>query len=396
MSGAGLERFLVVDDETFMRSMIKRVLGALDYQDVQTAAHGREALEILDGGEIPDVVLCDLNMREMDGVEFLRHLAGRQFRGAIILVSGEDRRILMTAESLARVHELNVLGSISKPVTPAAIKGLLNGYAPAAAAPERRAAPEFSTVDIRAALDRNQFEPFFQPKVSAADRSVQGAEVLARWRHPEHGLVPPGLFIPLAEREGLIAPMTNQIFAKAMNAGSSWAMRGRQLKLSVNVSVDMLTDLAISERLFAGAEEAGFDPSNLMVEVTESRLMQDLASTLETLVRLRLRGIGLSIDDFGTGYSSMEQLKRVPFIELKIDRAFVFGAHKDADARAILESSVELARRLDLVTVAEGVEDDDDWKQVVEAGCDQVQGYFIARPMPADEFGGWLEAHGDG
>lgn len=384
-------RFLVVDDETFMRSMIKRVLGTIAMTDVNTAAHGLEALDLIDAGDVPDVVLCDLNMPEMDGVEFLRHLAGRQYHGGIILVSGEDRRILMTAESLARVHELNVLGSISKPVTPQAVSALLADFKVEVTPARRGESREFTAGDIRAALDRDEFEPFFQPKVSTSDRSVQGAEILARWRHAEHGLIPPGLFIPVAERDGLIREITAQIFSKAMNAGAEWSRGGHMVKLSLNVSVDMLTDLEIVKRLSDGASSAGFDPHQLVVEVTESRLMQDLASTLETLVRLRLQGIGLSIDDFGTGYSSMEQLKRVPFVELKIDRAFVYGAHRDPDARAILESSVELAKRLGLYTVAEGVEDQEDWDQVVAAGCDQVQGYFIARPLPAAEFGDWLD-----
>ena len=387
-------RFLVVDDEDFMRNLIVRVLGRLGCEQVTTTESGTHALDVFDtADDEPQIVLCDLNMPGMDGIEFLRHLAERDFGGAIVLISGEDRRILQTAESLAQAHALNILGAISKPVTPPQLTEVLSKFAgarAAAAAPAARPDDDAISLDeLRAAIAGDQLEPFFQPKISVATRELVGVEALVRWRHPERGLVPPFMFIPLAEENGLIDPLTDVVFDKAMARGGEWRADGLNIKISVNISVDSLTNLELPDQIATRAAAAGVDPANVVLEVTESRLMQDVARTLETLTRLRLKGIGLSIDDFGTGYSSMEQLQRIPFVELKIDRAFVNGTATNADARAILQSSVDLANKLELSTVAEGVEDQDDWDQVATAGCDEVQGYFIARPMPSGELLGW-------
>ena len=151
-----------------------------------------------------------------------------------------------------------------------------------------------------------------------------------------------------------------------------------------------MNDLDWPDAMAAMVESAGLQPNSITFEITESRLMEHIVVALDILSRLSLKRFNLSIDDFGTGYSSMEQLQRIPFSELKIDRAFVRGAGEDASARAILESSVLLARNLDMKVVAEGVETDEDWNVVAELGCDQVQGYYVARPMPADQLHKWL------
>lgn len=173
------------------------------------------------------------------------------------------------------------------------------------------------------------------------------------------------------------------------------AAQGLDLKIAVNVSADSLVRLDLPELILDTADRCGVEPTRIVLEVTETKLMRDLKGPLEILTRLRMRGVSLSIDDFGTGHSSMEQLKRIPFTELKVDRAFVHGAAKDMSARAILESSVSLGRSLSMTIVAEGVEDQTDWDLIASIGVDVVQGYFVARPMPADEFEAWLRARRD-
>ena len=175
-----------------------------------------------------------------------------------------------------------------------------------------------------------------------------------------------------------------------MTFGGKWRADGLDLKIGVNFSVDNLNQLDLPEWIVSVASEEGMDPSKVILEVTESRLMEDVTKPLEILTRLRLKRIGISIDDFGTGFSSMEQLKRIPFEELKIDRAFVFGAAGDPSARAILESSVDLGKRMGMSLVAEGAETQEDWDLVAELGCDMVQGYFVAKPMPGDELPSWI------
>lgn len=389
-------RFLVIDDEEVVRRVVVRVLGKLGCTAVATAASGLEALSQMDAASVspgsePNLILCDLNMPGMDGVEFLRHLAARGYRGAIVLISAEEERVLETARNLAEAHALNVLGAISKPVTPDGLSRVLAAYTGLASKEARPAGGSMSADEVRAGLEADEFEPFFQPKVGLPQGQVVGAEALVRWRR-DGRLIPPGMFITTAEESGLIDALTDRVFGKAMDAAAAWRRSGFELKVSVNVSVDSLADYALPDRFAARAEAAGVDLASVMIEVTESRLAQEVAAALETLTRLRLKRMGLSIDDFGTGYSSMVQLKRVPFVELKIDRAFVHDAHRDRHALAILESSVGLAKRLGLTTVAEGVEDQADWDQVAAAGCDQIQGYFVARPMPAEEFLEWVAA----
>lgn len=195
----------------------------------------------------------------------------------------------------------------------------------------------------------------------------------------------------MAEENNLIDDLTDVVYVKAMKQAKQWLDQGDKFKVAVNLSIDSLNRLDLTDFLINTAMEQGVDPSQVVIEVTESRFMEDIKGPLETLTRLRLKGALLSIDDFGTGYSSMEQLKRIPFTELKIDRAFVYRAWENKEARAILESSVSLAKSLNLMTVAEGVEDQADWDLIESLGVDIVQGYFVAKPMPAREFDDWLD-----
>jgi EAL domain-containing protein (putative c-di-GMP-specific phosphodiesterase class I)/CheY-like chemotaxis protein len=386
--------FLVVDDEVFIRKLIIRVLGKMgaDGDKISSSENGADALALLDDTpQAPDIILCDLNMPDMDGVSLMRHLATRKFRGGIILVSGEDQRILQAAEDLARAHDLNFLGALAKPVTPEGLQKLIAQYDPQASQRTERAGVELSAEDLKTAIDNKDIFVVFQPQVSATTRELMGVETLARWIHAEKGFIGPDIFVHLAEETGLIDDLTELVVDLAVKQGAEWLADGRDIKISVNISVDNLNNLDMPEYLGNKCAEAGMDSRNLVLEVTESRLMEDIVTPLEILTRLRMKGHELSIDDFGTGHASMEQLKRIPFSELKIDRAFVNGAHRDPGALAILKASVDLAKSMNMLIVAEGVEDQDDWDLVERLGCDIVQGYFSAKPMPAADIDGWLE-----
>jgi EAL domain-containing protein (putative c-di-GMP-specific phosphodiesterase class I) len=179
------------------------------------------------------------------------------------------------------------------------------------------------------------------------------------------------------------------VFTKAMGHLGEWTRQGHALQVSVNISADNLNHFDLPDVLADIARKAGVDPSQVELEITESRLMNNLSTSLEIITRMRLIGFGLSIDDFGTGYSSMEKLKQMPFSELKVDRAFVFGATSDPVARAIFESSVKLGHALNMQVVAEGAETQADWDLTATLCCDQLQGYVVAKPMPAGEFINW-------
>ena len=392
---AGL-RFLLVDDEPFVLNLTKRVLNKLGARDVTAISDGREALDMIDRGDVvPDVILCDLNMPIMDGVEFLRHLGERKVTSAIVLVSGEDQRILQTAESLAKSHDLYVLGAIKKPIRLQALEALLGAYDRSRTAlPVRGIEQPITEAELTEGIASDAVTLVFQPKVAVRSKQVIGVEALARWRHPTRGILGPGAFIPLAEESGQIHALTEAVFTTAMVQAGEWRAGGYDLSMAVNFCADSLRRLDLPEYLLRCAAAEGIDPSRVTLEITESRVMRDLRVSTEILTRLRMKGMGLSIDDFGTGHASLEQLKRVPFTELKVDRAFVFGASNDASARAILESSINIGKSLGLNVVAEGAETQEDWDLVEKLGCDVVQGYFVSKPQPPEELPGWIDNWG--
>ncbi|MET0342102.1 MAG: EAL domain-containing response regulator [Polyangiales bacterium] len=382
-------RVLVVDDDELMLDLAITALEELGFRHIASAQSGIDGLLKLEERKC-DVVLCDLNMPGMDGVEFLRHLSARNYEGAIVLMSGEDTRILRTAESLAKAHGLNVLGAVEKPISPESLS-MLTSVTKSSRRPSSPTQLTISTDELREAIANDEISVYFQPKLRVDDGVVSGVETLARWKHAEYGYVPPSLFIALAERDGLIDEVTRAILGKALREAGRWRKAGYDLSIAINVSTQTVGRLDLPEFVERTARECGVEPSRVMVEVTETQLMRDLTRSLDTLTRLRLRRIGLSIDDFGTGYSSLEQLQRVPFVELKIDRAFVDGASHDAAARAILESSIDLAKKLGLVTVAEGVEHREDYMLLKQLGCDLVQGWLFAPAMPAEALLPWID-----
>lgn len=382
---------LVIDDEEFMRDFLCTVVEKVGLGNISSAASGKDALDIILSRDEPfDFMFCDLQMPVMDGVEVIRHLTEINYSGGVVLVSGEDQRILETAHGIAEVRGLNVIGSLSKPVSVESLCNLLAGYQES----DKKAfwsAPEVSVDELEAALNNGNIIPYFQPQIEIQSGAVKGVETLARWNHAEKGMIPPDIFIELAEQHQLINGLTDTIIEQASKQGASWAQQGHKFRISINLSMDNLDSLDYPDHIEALVRSTGMDIKSLIFEITESRLVKDFSTCLDILTRLRLKGPELSIDDFGTGYASMEHLKRMPFGELKIDRAFVNGAHSDGTARAILESSIYLAKQLAMTTVAEGVETKEDWDLVESLGCDLVQGYYIAAPMDSDSFNDWLE-----
>jgi EAL domain-containing protein (putative c-di-GMP-specific phosphodiesterase class I)/ActR/RegA family two-component response regulator len=386
-------KILLLDDEPYMLKLIGLMLRNLGFTQVTAFSDGRAALEFVDGSDhAPDLILLDLNMPEMDGIEFVRHLVDRQYNGSLILVSGEDERMLQTAESLIRAHRMSVLGRIQKAVTPQTLASLLKTWVPPAAQQLSTARQPYSASEVRAAITQGELVNFYQPQVLVSTGQIVGVETLVRWRHPVHGLVFPDQFIGIAEEHGLIDDLTAAVLAEALSQLKTWLDMGLQLRVAVNVSMDNLASLDFPDFVAKEAAEANVAPRNLVLEVTESRLLKDLRAPLEILTRLRLKRFGLSIDDFGTGHSSLSQLRDFPFDELKVDHSFVHGAAQDETIRAIYDASLGLAKHLNMVSVAEGVEDMADWHFLRRTGCRLAQGYFIARPMPAAELPAWMES----
>ena len=246
------------------------------------------------------------------------------------------------------------------------------------------------TAQLHSAIDDGQLEVHFQPQADTRTGAVTGAEALVRWRHPEHGLMPPAAFLPLAERAGLMGPLALLVLEQAIGACAGWRAAGHDLTVAVNLSVTNLMDPDLPAEVAALLREQGLDPRALELEITEDVVMADAVGPIGVLHELKELGVRLSLDDFGTGYSSMAYLKHLAVDALKIDRSFVRDMAESPEDAAIVRSIVALAHALDLVVVAEGVASSRAWFAVRDAGCDLAQGYQLGRPMPETAFGEWL------
>lgn len=386
-------RFLVVEDHGFQRKALLQMLARLGAAELLEAADGDAALRILGTGERRvDIVISDLDMPGMDGLEFIRRVGALPAAPAIVALSAMDSSVLAAVENMAGAYGIPLLGGLTKPLAPEQLLALLARYVPPAdSAPAAAAAPAAALADIRSGLERGEFEPFFQPKVELAGGRVEGFEALARWRHPEAGWLAPQVFLEAMEENGLVDALTDTMLQQSAAWCRQWRARGLDLSVSVNLSVRSLADLGLADRLTAIVLQAELDPRHVVLEITESTAASGhLGAALENLARLRLKGFGLSIDDFGTGYSSVQQLGRIAFTELKIDRSFVRDAPARESARIILQSSLEMARRLRLVSVAEGVEHAAQWRLLRDLGCQLAQGYLVAAPMEAARVPAWI------
>jgi diguanylate cyclase (GGDEF)-like protein len=246
--------------------------------------------------------------------------------------------------------------------------------------------------ELRRAIDTGALTVHYQPKVALRDNELLGAEALVRWRHPEHGLVPPSDFIPVAEHTGLIVPVTRIVLRAALEQCARWAEGGRQLDVAVNLSSRCLADVEFPAEVQAMLAEFKVEPHRLTLEITENGMVGDTERPLPALFRLHQLGVRLSLDDFGTGYSSLSYLRRLPVDEVKIDKTFVLGMATDSGDLAIVRSIVDLSRHLGLTAVAEGVETEMTRALLQDMGCDAAQGFYFSRPLSAERFDAWLAA----
>lgn len=387
--------FLIVDDHAFQRDSLRLLLSQLGATRIAEAADGQDALTILFGADKAfDIVICDLDMPNMDGMEMIRHLS-RHHHPSLILCSAHEPSLLASVATMSEAYGSRLLGVMEKPVRRNLLAALIakHAAAPAASMPHvQKEMPHYSVERIVEGMEHGEFEAFFQPKVDIATGRVTGAEALARWRHPEHGLVPPIAFIPQLEGQGPIEQLTGVMLRQAVRACLACRSAGIPLTVAVNVSVRSLADLGMADQIMDIVKDESGSPQDIILEVTETEAASNLGRELENLARMRIAGFGLAIDDYGTGYSSMQQLTRISFTELKIDRSFVAGAATRPAVRFALESSLAMAKNLQLSSVAEGVEDQADWNLLRELGCGTAQGYYIARPMDLETFLQWCRS----
>lgn len=379
---------LILEDDDFQRDIIANMLSSLGIASIFSAGNGKQALDIVHGANSKpiDVALCDLNMPEMDGMEFLRHLGEEHQNIAAILISSLDGKLLSSVGRMTQMYGIQLLGVIEKPVVQASLKEHLLKLGSSTTKVKQSPARSFTLDEILHGIRSGQFEPFFQPKVDMKTGRIVGAEALARWMHPDHGVIGPGAFIPLLEQTGNIDDLTFNILRKSAAAIRSFHDKGHLLTVSVNLSLVSLDDTALADMISRTVREAGVNPQYIVLEITESAAMTNIGPALENLARLCMNGFALSIDDYGTGSSNLQQLTRIAFSELKIDQSFVNDFANNKALRIVVESSIDMAHKLMVKSVAEGVETQQDWNALAAIGCDTVQGYFIAQPIDLAAF----------
>jgi len=405
------QRVLILDDEPMIGRTIAHIAESAGLE--AHCASDSADFFVQAAAWAPDVIILDLIMPAMDGVQIMAELAKRGCGAAIIITSGVDGRVLDAAGRSAAEHGLLIAGVLAKPFLPAALREMLcrslsaSGNPPvprpAAAGP-----PPVTRAELQRALREHQLFMLYQPKLQCRSGALAGFEALVRWRHPVHGVIGPDRFLPLAEGSALMDQLTREVFALSLtwfadlcadtsDAARELSARTRAvMTLSINVSAPSLDNVDLFDELESRCHALNIPPERVILELTETSAMLDPVASLDMLTRLRMRGFQLSIDDFGTGYSSMLQLVRLPFSEIKVDKSFVITAGQSNESCSVIRSVIDLGRSLGLTSTAEGVEDAATLDYLREAGCDLVQGYHLARPMPAHEVRGWVHEHDAG
>ncbi len=386
---------LIAEDDDFQRNIIVEMLRSLGLHSIFEAANGHEALEIIRNANPKiDLIFSDLKMPKMDGMEFLRHLSKENHHIEIVILSAMDKKLLSAVNKVSSLYDIKLLGAIEKPMNLQQLKNILSksGKTQVDHKPKQGLKEfNFSVEEILEGIRQKQFKPYLQPKVDLNTGQIVGAEALARWIHPEHGVILPYAFIPKLEESKQIDTLTFMMLEESALACQSLLDKNYTTHIAVNLSLVSLNNPDIAEKITSVIKKAGVDPKYITLEITESTAMTDAPQALENLARLYMNGFTLSIDDYGTGYSNLQQLTRVAFGELKIDRSLIQGIANNEAMLIVVASNIDMAHKLKIKSVAEGIETEQDWKMLGKMGCDIGQGYYIAKPMSVEDFYSFID-----
>lgn len=381
----GSLRVLILDDIPFRRHSLVPALNDIGIFSIILSPDCASALDVLSSSDCRvDIVLCDMRMKDIEEMEFIYHAAHCNVGGFILMPAVTDAPFC-SEQVIAEGRGSSVLGLLHRATDTGCLQHLLSSYlASTTAAPrntEEPCLPQWTRNDLVAALNGNQFEPYFQPKIDLDTGMPTCVEILARWHHPDFGILPPTQFIELMEQHRLIDQLTGCLLMQSLSCAKQCAAKGNDIGFAINVSPVTLQDSRTPSRVGALVRECGLCPEQITIEVTETASSKNFTAVLESLTRLRMQGFEISVDDFGMGYSSLQLLSQMPFTELKIDRSFVTDVPSRAKSAAILESVILLAEKLNLHTVAEGIETTDELQFIRSLGVGTGQGFLLGRPM---------------
>jgi len=319
-------KIYLLDDDPDVLSLLSDMVEDID-MFAESYDQGQVFFEKIKNTEENSLMVLDLNMPEMDGIEVMRRLSVMKSPPSLILISGHDVGVLHSAEKLGKAHELNVIASINKPIIMKEFHLLITDYCKSINVEKKicknRVSDEIQHDELLYAINNDQMVLYYQPQISIRTMKCISCEALIRWQHPTKGMIFPDQFIAIAEANGWMEALTNWVIKEAVDQELDWQASGFHVPVSVNVSADNITSLSLPEQVSELLNKKKLNPTMLTLEVTESALMGELVTSLDILTRLRLKGLGLSIDDFGTGYSCLSYLLDLPVSTLKIDGSFI-------------------------------------------------------------------------
>ncbi|MGF1764089.1 EAL domain-containing response regulator [Aliivibrio kagoshimensis] len=376
------KQLLVVEDHDFQRRTILSLLNMLPGLDAYGISNAEDALQMIKCNA-PDVIICDLNMPGLDGISLLRILGESNYSGEVIISSAVDDVVLKASGRMCEAYNMKLLGALNKPISKQSLQALLynEGQLKSVPAPTH----SFDKKSIVEGLNLNQFILHYQPQIKLRTGEWVQSEALIRWQHPEYGLQFPGSFLPELTHFGLGTQLTKFIIEQVINDKPMFGHRS----VAINIGSKELLDQAFIDYVIALLDEHPTLVDYIKFELTETDIIENIGFTLCSAIRLCMRGFELSIDDFGTGYSSMMLLDDMPFSELKIDLSFVQKMLTNKRSNSIVEASLFLADKLNMMTVAEGIEDFATLKHLAQISDGLGQGYFISKPISVDLLNTW-------
>jgi EAL domain-containing protein (putative c-di-GMP-specific phosphodiesterase class I)/ActR/RegA family two-component response regulator len=387
-SGFDWLHVLLVDDSVTILNYVNKVLEqSYDIQHIHTASSAPEAMQILRQSSQINLLFLDLNMPNVDGIQLLSQISELGFKGYVVIMSGVSTQIISSVESLARNFGLNYIGTLLKPIHELDFQYIIDKIGGS----RQKNSPNESlkVYEIIRAIKNNDIEVLYQPQVNLTTRSFMGVEALCRMNHPRLGMVSPDRFIDKAEESELIVHITLAVLKRSMGDWKKWAQSGLDIKLSVNVSPIALQQVEFADTVFMLLEEYDMPAHNLCIEITEGVVATNHAQELMNLNRLNMRGVEIALDDFGQKHSTIERLQSLPLTYLKLDKSYFIDNKDSMNQLALINSSISVAKDLNIKTIAEGVENNQVMSLVTEMGCDFGQGYYIGCPMAAKKIFNW-------
>lgn len=377
---------LVVDDDAFICSLVCDIIRNLGYEKIESVSNGLEALMLLEISLEPySIIVCDLNMPEMDGVEFMQLAAERDYKGSVILLSGEDKRILDIARGVAAANGLDILGSISKPFTKEAFVELLDGgnisFGGAAASDLNLPIDES---ELHAGLQEmeSHLTLCYEPIVHVSSGDIVGVESIPMWRHSTRGLLEPGVFMHLVEENGLLSELMRCFYTKAIQQTKRWLLDGVFLQNYIRIPLELLADAEFSSFVIGETERLGVEQTHMNFVLEDSELEDRSKETFSLLMRLHFKKIGIAIGNFESGLSTLEMINSFPFALLQIHREIISTTGSENGVISVIRDGSDFRNKLAASVAVMGIDSRADWDMAEVMGIDYIQGSFCSKALP--------------